>query len=71
MPPIPPTYLMTRKRTISMTTTKPTHVVVIGGGILGASTAAHLARGGAQVTLVTAGSLADGASGRSIAWLNS
>jgi glycine/D-amino acid oxidase-like deaminating enzyme len=54
-----------------MTTTQPTHVVVIGGGILGASTAAHLARGGAQVTLVTAGTLADGASGRSIAWLNS
>jgi len=46
-------------------------VVVIGGGILGASTCAHLARGGADVTLVTAGSLADGASGRSIAWLNS
>jgi glycine/D-amino acid oxidase-like deaminating enzyme len=46
-------------------------VVVIGGGILGASTAAHLVRGGADVTLVTAGSLADGASGRSIAWLNS
>lgn len=46
-------------------------VIVIGGGILGASTAAHLARAGAQVTLVTAGSLADGASGRSIAWLNS
>jgi glycine/D-amino acid oxidase-like deaminating enzyme len=54
-----------------MTTTQATHVVVIGGGILGASTAAHLAHGGAQVTLVTAGSLADGASGRSIAWLNS
>lgn len=54
-----------------MTHTKPEHVVVIGGGILGASTAAHLARGGASVTLVTAGALADGASGRSIAWLNS
>jgi glycine/D-amino acid oxidase-like deaminating enzyme len=53
-----------------MSGTAPT-VVVIGGGILGASTAAHLARGGARVTLVTAGSLADGASGRSIAWLNS
>ncbi|MEY9951644.1 NAD(P)/FAD-dependent oxidoreductase [Leifsonia sp. EB34] len=46
-------------------------VVVIGGGILGASTTAQLARGGADVTLVTAGTLADGASGRSIAWLNS
>ncbi|WP_028275329.1 FAD-binding oxidoreductase [Arthrobacter sp. I3] len=31
----------------------------------------HLAQGGAQVTLVIAGPLANGASGRSIAWLNS
>lgn len=54
-----------------MTHTTPEHVIVIGGGILGASTAAHLARGGATVTLVTSGALADGASGRSIAWLNS
>ncbi len=54
-----------------MSGTESKHVVVIGGGVLGASTAAHLARGGARVTLVTAGSLADGASGRSIAWLNS
>lgn len=54
-----------------MSGTEPKHVIVIGGGILGASTAANLARGGAQVTLVTAASLADGASGRSIAWLNS
>ena len=54
-----------------MSETESKNVVVIGGGILGASTAAHLARGGAQVTLVTSGSLADGASGRSIAWLNS
>ncbi|MFE4952163.1 NAD(P)/FAD-dependent oxidoreductase [Leifsonia sp. NPDC056665] len=49
----------------------PSRVVVVGGGILGASTCAHLARGGAEVTLVTAGALADGASGRSIAWMNS
>lgn len=47
------------------------HVVVIGGGILGVSTTAHLARAGVKTTLVTAGTLADGASGRSIAWLNS
>ena len=53
-----------------MSETESKNVVVIGGGILGASTAAQLARGGAHVTLVTAGSLADGASGRSIAWLN-
>lgn len=49
----------------------PENVVVIGGGILGASATAHLARVGAAVTLLTAGTLADGASGRSIAWLNS
>lgn len=54
-----------------MTPTEPKSVVVLGGGILGASTAAHLARAGAAVTLVTSGALADGASGRSIAWLNS
>lgn len=55
-----------------MSSTAPAkRVVVIGGGILGASTCMHLARGGAQVTLVTAGPLASGASGRSIAWLNS
>lgn len=54
-----------------MSETGSEKIVVIGGGILGASTTAHLARAGASVTLVTAGSLADGASGRSIAWLNS
>ena len=52
-------------------TTPAKHVIVIGGGILGAATSMHLARGGAQVTLVTAGPLASGASSRSIAWLNS
>lgn len=50
---------------------RPVHVVVIGGGILGVSTAAHLVRGGARVTLLTAGRLADGASGRSLSWINS
>lgn len=54
-----------------MTSRNLLHVVVIGAGILGTSTAAHLARAGARVTLVTAGKPADGASGRSIAWLNS
>ncbi|MBO0981923.1 FAD-binding oxidoreductase [Microbacterium sp. SD291] len=54
-----------------MSNTQPLHVAVIGAGILGTSTAAHLARAGARVTLVTSGKPADGASGRSIAWLNS
>ncbi|WP_396134513.1 FAD-dependent oxidoreductase [Cellulomonas sp. ATA003] len=47
------------------------HVAVVGGGILGVSTAANLARRGAHVTLVTDGPLAGGASGRSLSWLNS
>ncbi|WP_285114522.1 FAD-binding oxidoreductase [Leifsonia sp. fls2-241-R2A-40a] len=45
-------------------------VVVIGGGILGVSTAVHLVRSGADVTLLTEGELASGASGRSLSWLN-
>jgi glycine/D-amino acid oxidase-like deaminating enzyme len=45
--------------------------VVIGGGVLGVSTASQLAATGARVTLLTERSLADGASGRSLAWLNS
>lgn len=54
-----------------MTSPYPSHVAVVGGGIFGASTAAHLARRGVRVTLVTDGALASGASGRSLAWLNS
>ncbi|MBI0292926.1 FAD-binding oxidoreductase [Streptomyces sp. PRKS01-29] len=46
-------------------------VVVLGGGVLGVSTAHQLARRGAAVTLVSDTALAGGASGRSLAWLNS
>lgn len=46
-------------------------VVVIGGGIFGVSTAVHLARRGIVTMLVNDGPLAGGASGRSLAWLNS
>jgi glycine/D-amino acid oxidase-like deaminating enzyme len=46
-------------------------VAVIGGGILGVSSALQLARLGARVSLVTDGELANEASGRSLAWLNS
>ena len=46
-------------------------VVVIGGGAIGVSSAVHLLRQGAQVTLVTEAALCSGASGRSLSWLNS
>ena len=46
-------------------------VAVIGGGVLGVSTAQHLARAGAEVVLVTEGGLANNTSGRSLSWLNS
>lgn len=46
-------------------------VAVLGGGILGVSTAVHLLRAGASVVLVTESELASGATGRSLSWLNS
>ena len=46
-------------------------VAVVGGGVLGVSTAQQLARAGADVVLVTEGELTSGASGRSLSWLNS
>ena len=47
-------------------TSQSANVVVIGGGVNGASTAMHLARMGAgKVILVEKGHLAGGASGRS------
>jgi glycine/D-amino acid oxidase-like deaminating enzyme len=46
-------------------------VAVVGGGVLGASTAARLAARGADVVLLTERGPASGASGRSLSWLNS
>jgi glycine/D-amino acid oxidase-like deaminating enzyme len=46
-------------------------IAVLGGGVLGASVAAHLARRGASVTLLTDAEPGSGASGRSLSWLNS
>ncbi|MBT8162656.1 MULTISPECIES: FAD-binding oxidoreductase [Arthrobacter] len=46
-------------------------VAVIGGGILGVSTAVHLLREGASVILLTERGLASEATGRSLSWLNS
>ncbi|MBB5773949.1 NAD(P)/FAD-dependent oxidoreductase [Nonomuraea jabiensis] len=53
-----------------MSSTQP-RTVVVGGGIIGVSTARHLARAGADVTLITEGELTSNASGRSLSWLNS
>ncbi|MDQ0119518.1 glycine/D-amino acid oxidase-like deaminating enzyme [Pseudarthrobacter defluvii] len=53
----------------SATATK--RVAIIGGGILGVSTAVHLLREGASVILLTERGLASEASGRSLSWLNS
>ena len=53
-----------------MINSKP-RVAVVGGGVIGVSTAQHLARAGADVVLVTEGELANNASGRSLSWLNS
>jgi glycine/D-amino acid oxidase-like deaminating enzyme len=54
-----------------MSSTATKHVAVIGGGILGVSTAVHLLREGASVTLLTERGLASEATGRSLSWLNS
>jgi len=48
----------------------PERLVIVGGGILGASLAYHLARRGARVTLLEKDYPASGATGRSFAWIN-
>jgi glycine/D-amino acid oxidase-like deaminating enzyme len=45
-------------------------VAVVGGGVIGVSTARQLARTGADVILLTESELTSGASGRSLSWLN-
>jgi glycine/D-amino acid oxidase-like deaminating enzyme len=55
-----------------MSSTAPAkRVAIIGGGILGVSTAVHLLREGATVILLSERGLASDASGRSLSWLNS
>lgn len=49
---------------------KTNHVIVAGGGIIGASIAYHLARRGAQVTLLEKLRPASGATEKSFAWIN-
>jgi glycine/D-amino acid oxidase-like deaminating enzyme len=48
----------------------PERLVIVGGGILGASLAYYLARRGARVTLLEKDAPASGATGRSFAWIN-
>jgi glycine/D-amino acid oxidase-like deaminating enzyme len=54
-----------------MNRSTPLRVAVVGGGVLGVSTAHQLARAGADVVLVTESELVSQASGRSLSWLNS
>ena len=46
-------------------------IVVVGAGIVGGAIAFHLARRGAEVTLIDAGEPGMGATSRSFAWINS
>ncbi len=55
----------------SMTDNTISSAVIIGAGIFGVSTGVQLARRGIQVTIFNDGSPANGASGRSLSWLNS
>ncbi|MDX8461871.1 NAD(P)/FAD-dependent oxidoreductase [Mesorhizobium humile] len=54
-----------------MTNNTALKAVVVGAGVFGVSTAFHLARLGVQTTIVNDGAVANGASSRSLAWLNS
>jgi glycine/D-amino acid oxidase-like deaminating enzyme len=54
-----------------MTTNTISSAVIIGAGIFGVSTGVQLARRGIKVTILNDGPPANGASGRSLSWLNS
>src|SRR5262249_53094601 len=55
----------------NLTGAPPKRVVIAGGGIMGASVAWHLARKGAQVTLLEKSRPGAGATKDSFAWINS
>lgn len=48
---------------------RSTDVLVVGGGIVGAAIAYHLARRGVSVTLLEADRLASGATGRNLGFI--
>ena len=48
---------------------RSTDVLVVGGGVVGAATAYHLARRGVSVTLLEADRLASGATGRNLGFI--
>src|SRR6266567_881074 len=53
-------------------TASPMHILVVGGGVIGAAVAFRLAQAGAQVVVLeSADRLGAGTSGRSFAWTNS
>ncbi|WP_454746703.1 NAD(P)/FAD-dependent oxidoreductase [Ciceribacter selenitireducens] len=54
-----------------MTDNTISSAVIIGAGIFGVSTGVQLARRGVRVTILNDGPPANGASGRSLSWLNS
>ena len=60
-----------RRRATVRTVRRMDHIAVVGAGIIGAATADRLCRAGARVTLLDAGPPGHGASGTSLAWLNS
>lgn len=55
---------------LSLTAARPGHVVIAGAGIVGASIACHLAKRGAQVTVLEKQQPGSGATRNSFAWLN-
>jgi glycine/D-amino acid oxidase-like deaminating enzyme len=56
---------------LTMTDKTISSAVIIGAGIFGVSTGVQLARRGIRVTILNDGPAANGASGRSLSWLNS